>query len=303
MTNMTHHQGVGVGARDDAASYYRELVTRNRGVIDPALQERLRSATIVIAGCGSIGGAAAEPLARIGATRVRLADPGEYEANNLNRQNATLADLGRNKATVAAERMQAINPHVDVTVEPRGITEDTVASLLEGADVVIDGVDVTTESGLRAKVLLHEHASARRLPLFTGWDMAGAQYVRVYDYRDGGAPLDGRVTAQDVEQLSTWQLLERLVPARFVPQEMIGIARRNLGDPEFSFPQLVHAADLFGALSAHLTTELLAGRRVRTHTYIDLHQAVRPTSRRATTAVRRVAEAIDLLVRIRRLAT
>ncbi len=257
----------------------------------------------MIAGCGSIGGAAAEPLARIGATRLRLADPGAYELNNLNRQNATAADLGRNKAEVAAERIRAINPYSDITVVPHGVTADTVDVLLAGADLVIDGVDVTTNSGLRAKVLLHERAAALRLPLFTGWDMAGAQYVRVYDYRRDAAPLDGRVTAADIDRLSGWQILERLVPARYVPIEMIDVTRQGLGDPNFSFPQLVHAADLFGALAAHLTRELLAGRPVKTHTAIDLHQAVRPTASRLTTTARRVVGAVDLLLRIRRLPT
>lgn len=284
------------------AEFYAELTHRNRGVVSPADQRRLREATIVIAGCGSIGGAAAEPLARLGATTLRIADPGEYELNNLNRQNATLADLGRNKAEVAADRIRAINPYADVSTYAEGVTAENVDALLAGADLVVDGVDVTTESGLRAKVVLHRRAAELRLPLFTGWDMAGAQYVRVYDYRRGGAPLDGRVSDADIGRRTPLQIIERLIPARFVPWEMIGVTRRGLNDPDFAFPQLVHAADLFGALSARLVTELLAGRAVRGHTAIDLHQAIRPDRDRAVTVARRVVEAAELLVRLRRSA-
>jgi hypothetical protein len=39
-------------------AFYAELTARNAGVIDPATQEILRNATVLVAGCGSIGGAA-----------------------------------------------------------------------------------------------------------------------------------------------------------------------------------------------------------------------------------------------------
>jgi hypothetical protein len=293
---MTTTTSRGIG---DDATFYRELTTRNAGVIGPAEQERLRTATVLVAGCGSIGGAAVEPLARLGVRRFLLADPGEYELNNLNRQNATLADLDRNKAEVAAERIAAINPDTEVQTFPRGITRDNAAELTSSCDLVVDGVDVTTTSGLRAKVVLHEHAAARRLPLFTGWDMAGAQYVRTYDYRRIRRPFDGAVTAADVDSLDMWKLLQRLVPARYVPLEMIEIAAANLDNPDFSFPQLVYAADLFGALGAHLAVALLTGEPVREHIYIDLHQAARPAPQRGRAQARRAFAAVALLARLR----
>lgn len=282
-----------------AAAGYHELTTRNAGVIDAAAQERLRTATVLVAGCGSIGGAAVEPLARLGVRHFLLADPGAYELNNLNRQNATLADLGRNKAQVAAERIAAINPDTVVDVFAQGVTAEVAAELVGRCDVIVDGVDVTTGSGLRAKVVLHEHAAAHGRPLFTGWDMAGAQYVRTYDYRRIRRPFDGRLAAADVERLDMWKLLQRLVPARYVPLEMIEIAARNLENPDFSFPQLVYAADLFGALSARLVVALLTGERVREHIYIDLHQAARPPLQRRRTQVRRPLAAAALLARLR----
>jgi hypothetical protein len=284
----------------DPVGFYSALTTRNAGVITPEAQQRLRTSTVLVAGCGSIGGAAVEPLARLGVQRFLLADPGEYELNNLNRQNATFADIDRNKAAVAADRIRSINPHAEVEVFTDGVTPEVVSYLTRGVDVVVDGVDVTTMSGMRAKYLLHEHACASRLPLFTGWDMAGAQYVRVYDYRRLRTVLDGQLVESDLDTLDSWHLLQRLVPARFVPLEMVQVAGANLENPDFSFPQLVHAADLFGALSAHLVTQLLADEPVREHIYIDLHQAARPTRQRWESRVRRPVEAVRLINRLRR---
>jgi hypothetical protein len=282
------------------ADFYSELVARNAGVIDARAQRILRTSHILVAGCGSIGGAAVEPLARLGVQNFTLADPGAYEVNNLNRQNATLADMGRNKAEVAAERIIAINPACEVRVFPEGVSAETVADQAAGCAVIVDGVDVTTMSGLRGKYLLHEEAARLRLPLFTGWDMAGAQYLRYYDYRQVRRPFDGQLTAGDLDRLGMWQLLQRLVPARFVPLEMIAVAAANLENPDFSFPQLVYAADLFGALSARVVVQLLTGDPVRKHTYIDLHQAVRPGPARWRTRLQRPVRAAETIARLRR---
>jgi len=282
------------------ADFYSELVTRNAGVIDAASQEVLRTAKVLIAGCGSIGGSAVEPLARLGVQHFTLADPGMYEVNNLNRQNATLADIGRNKAHVAAERVQAVNPACQVRAFPEGVTVESLDELTAGCAVIVDGVDVTTMSGLRAKYLLHKQASRLRLPLFTGWDMAGAQYVRFYDYRKVRPPFDGALTHSDIDRLEMWQLLKRVVPARFVPLEMLTVATDNLQNPDFSFPQLVYAADLFGALSAHVVVQLLTDQPVRKHTYIDVHQAVRPMLPRWRARIERPLRAVIAIARLHR---
>lgn len=284
------------------ANFYAELTSRNAGVISQAAQEVLGAASVLIAGCGSIGGAAVEPLARLGVRHLTVADPGAYELNNLNRQNATIRDIGRNKAEVAAERITAVNPSCDVRVFPQGVTGETIADLTAGCDVVVDGVDVTTMSGLRAKYLLHEEAARQRLPLITGWDMAGAQYVRCYDYRKVRRAFDGQITRADLDHLGMWHVLKRVVPARYVPLEMLTVVKDNLGNPDFNFPQLVYAADLFGALSAHLVVQLLTHQPVRQHIYLDLHQAARPAVPRWRARLERPLRAVGAIAQLRRSA-
>ena len=84
-----------------------------------------------------------EPLVRIGVEYLVLAEPGVYDLGNLNRQRASLADVGRNKADALAQRVQLINPYAEVSVVRGGVTGDTLETLLNGVAVVIDGVDVT----------------------------------------------------------------------------------------------------------------------------------------------------------------
>ena len=55
--------------------FYSQLVLRQHGLIPPDDQQRLRTSTILIAGCGSIGGSVVEPLVRLGAENLILAEP------------------------------------------------------------------------------------------------------------------------------------------------------------------------------------------------------------------------------------
>ncbi|MFH9618690.1 HesA/MoeB/ThiF family protein [Streptomyces pratensis] len=281
--------------------FYEELVTRNAGVVSADEQAALRNATILVAGCGSIGGAAVEPLTRLGAQRFLVADPGTFELNNLNRQNAVAADIEQNKAAGAAERIMSINPHARVTVFTEGVTASTVQRLTAPSQIVIDGVDVTTADGWRAKHLLHRVAAQRRLPLITGWDMAGTQYVRCYDYRRIREPFAGAITAADIEHVDTWDLLRRAVPLRRVPAEMLAEIRANHMRTDYSFPQVAYTATAFGVLSSHMAVRLLAGRPVRQEISLDVHQMARPLGERWLTRLRWPVELAALVPPIVRL--
>jgi molybdopterin/thiamine biosynthesis adenylyltransferase len=288
----------------EAESFYREMTTRNRGFIAADVQRKVSAARVLVAGCGSTGGAAVEPLVRLGFQYFDLAYNGCFELNNLNRQSAGHRDLGRNKAQVARERVLAVNPYAQATALPSGITGENAHALAETCDVIIDGVDVTARSGWQAKLLLHKAAVAHRKPVLTGYDMAGRQYVRFYDYRAGKTPaFDGRISDQHVETLSSWALLARAVPTRVVPWEMLREARAHLGEADYSVPQLVYTSSLYGALAARMATELLAGGRVRREIVVDIHHAVRTRLGRIESVVRWGRELVATtgdIIRLRR---
>jgi len=258
----------------DPASFYAELTVRNRGFVPASTQRRLSTATILVAGCGSTGGAVVDPLVRLGAQHFLLADNGAYELNNLNRQHATVSELGRNKAEVSAVHVRAVNPHAVTTVLPDGITAHNVRPLVRRADVIIDGVDVTEKAGWVAKYLLHEAAAGVGRPVVSGYDMAGTQYVRFYGYRPGDRPFHGRITRRDLDVVGTWDLLRRVVPMRVVPVDMLEHARRSLGSRDEAMPQLVYASLLFGAVASRITLRVLEGRPVRRHTVVNVDAAV-----------------------------
>ena len=112
----------------------------------------LREKTILIAGCGGLGGYLIEMLLRLGVGEIRVADGDRFEASNLNRQLFSAPGLlGRLKAEVAAERAAAVNPNVRFVAVPEFMTEANADHLIRGCDAVLDALDSVASRNLLAK--------------------------------------------------------------------------------------------------------------------------------------------------------
>ena len=275
--------------------YYRELTSRNRGLISEGEQAALRMTRFVMAGCGSTGGACIMPLVRSGAERFLLLDPGDYDLGNLNRQDALLADIGRNKAAATRRRILEVNPFATVEVDEGGVDPLTIGALLRPADLVIDAVDVTTQAGVDAKLALHRVACEQQLPVLTAYDIATTQYLELFDYRKLRRPLDGRLSGGQTPD----RVLRALIPPLAVPREIFAelLARRH--DPERPFPQLAMTSTLLGALVVPYVLRLLCGQPVRRRMRVDLHDLVRPLPLRTGERARRVVGLAALWWRLR----
>jgi molybdopterin/thiamine biosynthesis adenylyltransferase len=115
---------------------------RNRQTISTLQQYKLFRSKAVIIGCGGLGGYLIEELARLGVGNLVLIDSDVIEEHNLNRQLLSSADvLNRAKVEVAAERVRSINPAVTVTPLKTVFDHDNGRELVQGADVVLDGLD------------------------------------------------------------------------------------------------------------------------------------------------------------------
>lgn len=80
--------------------------------------ERLRKSTVAVFGLGGVGGYVAEALARSGVGKLELVDHDVFSITNLNRQILATRDVvGQDKVLVAARRIAAIDPEIQVTRE------------------------------------------------------------------------------------------------------------------------------------------------------------------------------------------
>lgn len=115
---------------------------RNIGTFGLEGQAALLRSRAAVAGCGGLGGWAAELLARAGVGELALFDGDSFDESNLNRQLlSTEENLGKPKAMAAAERVRAVNGAVSVFPRVERLTADNARELLAGSGVVVDALD------------------------------------------------------------------------------------------------------------------------------------------------------------------
>ena len=107
-------------------------------------QDRLRNSRAAIIGCGALGSAQAEALARAGVGRLRILDRDFVEASNLQRQTMfTERDAADRlpKAIAAAKHIAEINSEIRVEPEIVDVNHTNIERLIKDCDVVLDGTD------------------------------------------------------------------------------------------------------------------------------------------------------------------
>lgn len=122
---------------------YSQAFSRNLGVVSSSEHERLRNATVAIAGMGGVGGDYLISLVRAGVGGFHVAEFDEFELANFNRQyGANTTTVGRKKLEVMVEFARQINPELRITVFDQGLDANNIDAFLDGVDLAIDGMDV-----------------------------------------------------------------------------------------------------------------------------------------------------------------
>lgn len=150
-----------------------ERFCRNAGILSAKDMRRLLKTRVFIAGCGGLGGAVADMLARTGIGMFRLCDPDVFEESNLNRQLfCTEKTLGRPKAAVVGAGLREIASHLTVEALEIAATKDNLPYLLRDVDMVIDCLD-----SVKAKKMLENAAQKTGLAYLHGSVLASEGLV------------------------------------------------------------------------------------------------------------------------------
>jgi molybdopterin/thiamine biosynthesis adenylyltransferase len=124
-------------------------------------QRRLKGASVLVSRCGGVGGMVAYELAAAGVGRLLLAHAGSVRSNDLNRQLLmTTNSVGRPRMEVAPPRLRELNPHDEVEGVEENITEDNVARLVNGVDLILACAPLFSE-----RLLLNREAVRQNKPL------------------------------------------------------------------------------------------------------------------------------------------
>ena len=163
-------------SEDEIERYARHLVLADVG--GPG-QQRLKAARVLIVGMGGVGGPAALYLAAAGVGTLGLVDDDTVSLSNLQRQiQFETADIGRPKVEVAARRLTALNPHVEVRTFAERLSTATASARVARWDLVIDGTD-----DFDTRMAVNAACVAAGIPMVSGALGAWSGQVGVFEGR------------------------------------------------------------------------------------------------------------------------
>lgn len=124
---------------DEIARYNHHLLLPEIGVEG---QKKLKGAKVLIVGTGGLGSPLALYLAAAGIGTIGLVDFDAVEESNLQRQIIhSTRDVGKPKVVSAKERINDINPLVNVIVHNTMLTSQNAMNIITNYDIIADGTD------------------------------------------------------------------------------------------------------------------------------------------------------------------
>ena len=146
---------------DDISRYDRQVRISGWGRLG---QNRLKHASLMVAGVGGLGCSSALLLACAGVGRLRIVDRDLVEITNLNRQTLHWEkDVGSSKAYSVRDKLSEMNSDIEIEALEMEIDKDSVGGLLDGVEGIIDGLD-----NFETRYLLNREAVKRGIPFFHG---------------------------------------------------------------------------------------------------------------------------------------
>ena len=123
-----------------------ELQRYSRHLIMPEVtsdgQSRIKAARVLCIGAGGLGSPTALYLAAAGVGTIGIVDFDDVDLSNLQRQilHGT-KDIGRGKLESARDRLQDINPQIEIELHKCRFSSENAPHLVSRYDVIVDGSD------------------------------------------------------------------------------------------------------------------------------------------------------------------
>jgi molybdopterin/thiamine biosynthesis adenylyltransferase/rhodanese-related sulfurtransferase/molybdopterin converting factor small subunit len=126
-------------SREEIQRYSRHLIMPEVGMDG---QRKLKAARVLLVGAGGLGSPLGLYLAAAGVGTIGMVDHDVVDVTNLQRQllHGT-KDIGRSKLESARDRLEDVNPHVQLEPHDIRLTSDNALEVLESYDIVVDGTD------------------------------------------------------------------------------------------------------------------------------------------------------------------
>src|SRR6266849_2262510 len=133
--NNLRHKILPMLSNEEVARYSRHLIMPEVGMTG---QRKLKAASVLMIGTGGLGAPLGMYLAAAGVGRLGLVDFDVVDSSNLQRQiiHGT-KDVGRPKIASARDRLEDINPHVEIETHETRLTSANAMSLVRNYDIIV----------------------------------------------------------------------------------------------------------------------------------------------------------------------
>jgi adenylyltransferase/sulfurtransferase len=136
---MTEPQTLPQLSSEELARYSRHLILPEVGMEG---QQKLKAAKVLCVGTGGLGSPLAFYLAAAGVGTLGLVDFDVVDSSNLQRQIIhSTKDVGRSKIDSATEKLEALNPFLNVVKHETMLTSKNALAIISQYDVIADGTD------------------------------------------------------------------------------------------------------------------------------------------------------------------
>jgi len=246
-------------------------------------QSRIRGAHVLVVGCGALGCASIEWLARAGVGQLTLVDRDVVEWSNLQRQQLFSerdAQAGSPKAEAAARRVKEIDSTIRVHACVEHLNAENAADLARGVNVIVDGLD-----NIETRFVLNDVSVRDGIPYVYAAAVAMEGRCMVVLPRDVAVDVDERISkagvANEVDAQVSKAGVSNFIHAR-ISKDIANIGESKATHfaargaclrcvfPEIPAPGVLPTCDLAGVLgplvgmvgayAASQTLFLLAGR-------------------------------------------
>jgi molybdopterin/thiamine biosynthesis adenylyltransferase len=138
-------------------------------------QNQLTKSTVAIIGCGALGSAAADMLARAGVGTLLLIDRDYVEASNLHRQPLYTEQDARDmipKVVAAKKRLADVNSSINVEIWMDHADAALIEKLAAMSDIIVDGTD-----NFETRLVINDASLKYNVPWVYGGCVGGTSVV------------------------------------------------------------------------------------------------------------------------------
>ena len=266
----------------DEPEFVELRTNRNKYKITPAEQTLLAGKRIGIVGL-SVGQSVAVTLAlERGCGEIRLADFDRLELSNLNRIRTGVHNLGVLKVAITAREIAEIDPYLQVTCFPEGLTDTNVDAFLFGGgklDLLVEECD-----SLDVKIKLRSLAKAHRIPVVMDTSDRGLVDVERFDLEPERPIFHGLAGDVDPARLSGLSTEDKIpYVLDIIGAETVSPRLRasfvEIGQSLSSWPQLASAVVYGGAATCDVIRRINLGQMRNSGRYfVDVEQLIPNTA-------------------------